>query len=148
MAYSIRAGQVRRSQRRSPRKKINGTPEAPPSVVTRSNRHMVAQVIDGWPHPGVGFRHRGRTGAEGTKTDKARKVGADHRRIRRPPVSPAVVFDRGGNSTQVALRPLPEPPVRADLESCERAERRDHLMAAQQRDGKRLFGRGRGQRSP
>ena len=31
------------------RKRISGTPERPRLVVTRSNRHMVAQVVDDTP---------------------------------------------------------------------------------------------------
>ena len=49
MAYSIKGkGKFVARKRRHLRlrKKINGTPERPRLVVTRSNRHMVAQVID------------------------------------------------------------------------------------------------------
>ena len=49
MAYSIKGkGKFVARKRRHLRlrKKINGTPERPRLVVTRSNRHMVAQVVD------------------------------------------------------------------------------------------------------
>ena len=49
MGYSVKGkGKVVARKRRHQRlrKKISGTAECPRLVVTRSNRHMVAQVID------------------------------------------------------------------------------------------------------
>ena len=82
MAYSIKGkGKFVARKRRHLRlrKKINGTPERPRLVVTRSNRHMVAQVIDdtvGHTLVSASDIEAELAGAEGTKTDKARKVGA------------------------------------------------------------------------
>ena len=82
MAYSIKGkGKFVARKRRHLRlrKKINGTPERPRLVVTRSNRHMVAQVIDdtvGHTLVSASDIEADVAGAEGTKTDKARKVGA------------------------------------------------------------------------
>ena len=82
------------------RKKINGTPERPRLVVTRSNRHMVAQVIDdtvGHTLVSASDIEADVAGAEGTKTDKARKVGALIAERAKAAGISAVVFDRGGN---------------------------------------------------
>ena len=50
MAYAIKRGKskavARKIRHQRVRKHINGTPERPRLVVTRSNRHMVVQVID------------------------------------------------------------------------------------------------------
>ena len=99
MAYSIKGkGKFVARKRRHLRlrKKINGTPERPRLVVTRSNRHMVAQVIDDTVgHTLVSASDV--AGAEGTKTDKARKVGALIAERAKAAGISAVVFDRGGN---------------------------------------------------
>ena len=60
------------------RKKVIGTPELPRLVVTRSNRHMVAQIID--DTKGVTLVSESTltaefAGFEGTKTEAAKKVG-------------------------------------------------------------------------
>ena len=60
------------------RKHISGTPELPRLVVTRSNRHMVAQIID--DTKGVTLVSESTltsdfAGFEGTKTEAAKKVG-------------------------------------------------------------------------
>ena len=50
MAYAIKRGKskavARKIRHQRVRKHISGTPERPRLVVTRSNRHMVAQVVD------------------------------------------------------------------------------------------------------
>ena len=103
MAYSIKGkGKFVARKRRHLRlrKKINGTPERPRLVVTRSNRHMVAQVIDdtvGHTLVSASDIEADVAGAEGTKTDKARKVGALIAERAKAAGISAVVFDRGGN---------------------------------------------------
>lgn len=82
------------------RKRVFGTPERPRLVVTRSNRHMVAQVVDdtkGITLASASTMGEGFDGFKGTKTEAAKKVGelvAD--RAQKAGVT-AVVFDRGGN---------------------------------------------------
>ena len=103
MAYSIKGkGKFVARKRRHLRlrKKINGTPERPRLVVTRSNRHMVAQVIDdtvGHTLVSASDIEADVAGAEGPKTDKARKVGALIAERAKAAGISAVVFDRGGN---------------------------------------------------
>jgi large subunit ribosomal protein L18 len=82
------------------RKKISGTPERPRLVVTRSNRHMVAQVIDDIKGHTVASASSLdgsiRTG-DGDKSSQAQKVGALVAERAKAAGVEAVVFDRGGN---------------------------------------------------
>ncbi|MGO1590624.1 MAG: 50S ribosomal protein L18 [Ancrocorticia sp.] len=82
------------------RKKLSGTSERPRLVVTRSNRHMVAQVIDdtvGHTLVSASTLEESLRAAEGSKTDKARQIGElVGKRALEAGIS-AVVFDRGGN---------------------------------------------------
>ena len=76
------------------RKHISGTPELPRLVVTRSNRHMVAQIID--DTKGVTLVSESTltsdfAGFEGTKVGELIAKKAQDAGIT------AVVFDRGGN---------------------------------------------------
>ncbi|GAA1181356.1 MULTISPECIES: 50S ribosomal protein L18 [Nesterenkonia] len=82
------------------RKKISGSAERPRLVVTRSARHMVAQVVDD-------ARSRTLVSAttmeadlrsfDGDKTAKAKKVGELIAERAQAAGIGAVVFDRGGN---------------------------------------------------
>ena len=82
------------------RKKVVGTPERPRLVVTRSARHILAQVVD--DTSGVTLASASTMEAEvraasGDKTSKAKQVGtlvAD--RAKKAGVE-QVVFDRAGN---------------------------------------------------
>lgn len=82
------------------RKKVVGTAARPRLVVTRSARHIVAQVVD----DGVGRTIASAStlevdlrAAEGDKTAKARKVGELVAARAKAAGVEAVVFDRGGN---------------------------------------------------
>ncbi|MDR1824062.1 MAG: 50S ribosomal protein L18 [Bifidobacteriaceae bacterium] len=82
------------------RKYVTGTAERPRLVVTRSARHMVAQVID----DGVGHTLVSASTMEadlrksdGDKTAKARKVGELVAKRALDAGISTVVFDRGGN---------------------------------------------------
>jgi large subunit ribosomal protein L18 len=82
------------------RKRISGTAERPRLVVTRSNRHMVAQVIDdvqGHTLASASSLDVSIRGVEGDKSDKAKQVGALVAERARAAGIEAVVFDRGGN---------------------------------------------------
>ena len=95
MAYSIKGkGKFVARKRRHLRlrKKINGTPERPRLVVTRSNRRMGPQAL-----VSASDIETEVAGSEGTKTDKARKVGALIAERAKAAGISAVVFDRGGN---------------------------------------------------
>ena len=82
------------------RKKIKGTGARPRLVVTRSSRHMVAQVVDdtvGKTVASASTLEADLRALDGDKTAKARKVGElVAERAKAAGVSD-VVFDRGGN---------------------------------------------------
>lgn len=82
------------------RKKISGTPLRPRLVVTRSARHMVAQIVD--DTKGITLASASTLEADvralaGDKTAKASKVGALVAERAKAAGVDAVVFDRGGN---------------------------------------------------
>jgi large subunit ribosomal protein L18 len=82
------------------RKKISGTPERPRLVVTRSNRHMVAQVVDdvaGHTVASASTLDTSIRGGEGDKSAQAKQVGALVAERAKAAGVEAVVFDRGGN---------------------------------------------------
>ncbi len=103
MSYTVKGkGKVIARKRRHLRlrKKISGTAERPRLVVTRSNRHMVAQVIDdtiGHTLVSASSREADLRAAEGTKKDKAFQVGTLIAERAKAAGISAVVFDRGGN---------------------------------------------------
>lgn len=81
------------------RKKVNGTAERPRLVVTRSNRHIVAQVIDdikGHTLASASTLDASIRG-EGEKSAQAGKVGALVAERAKAAGVESVVFDRGGN---------------------------------------------------
>jgi large subunit ribosomal protein L18 len=82
------------------RKKVAGTVERPRLVVTRSTRHVVAQVIDdlaGHTLASASTMDPSIRNIEGGKTDKARKVGQLVAERAKAAGIETVVFDRGGN---------------------------------------------------
>ncbi len=102
MSYSVKgSGKVNARKRRHQRvrKFVNGTAERPRLVVTRSNRHMVAQVVnDRIGHTLVSASSMEKDfQADGTKVDAARKVGELIAERAKAAGITTVVFDRGGN---------------------------------------------------
>ena len=103
MAVSIKGKgkAVARSRRHfRVRKKITGTAARPRLVVTRSNRHMVAQLVDdgtGRTLVSASTLEVDLRAADGSKTDKARKVGQLIALRSKDAGIEAAVFDRGGN---------------------------------------------------
>jgi large subunit ribosomal protein L18 len=82
------------------RKRVSGTPERPRLVVTRSNRGIVAQVIDdvaGHTLASASTLDTSIRGGEGDKTAQAKQVGALVAERAKAKGIEAVVFDRGGN---------------------------------------------------
>jgi large subunit ribosomal protein L18 len=79
------------------RKKVAGTGERPRLVVTRSTRHIYAQVVDDARGVTLAAASTYKLSGEGDKTAQARKAGqALAERALAAGVS-RVVFDRGGN---------------------------------------------------
>lgn len=81
------------------RKKITGTLARPRLVVTRSSRHIFAQVVDdttGHTLVSASTLDDGVRGIEGDKTAKARKVGELVANRSKDKDISSVVFDRAG----------------------------------------------------
>lgn len=96
-----RLGRARRHFRI--RKKVSGTAARPRLVVTRSSRHISAQVVDDLAGHTLASAStldttiRG-TSDKGDKTEQARKVGALVAARAKDKGIDKVVFDRGGNT--------------------------------------------------
>ena len=82
------------------RKKVVGTAARPRLVVSRSNRHMVAQVVDdaqGRTLVAASTLEADLRAFDGDKTAKAKRVGEIVAERAKAAGIDAVVFDRGGN---------------------------------------------------
>ena len=82
------------------RKKVVGTAARPRLVVTRSTRHVFAQIIDdglGRTLVSASTMESGLRSGDGDKTAKARKVGELLAQRAKDAGVSAVVFDRAGN---------------------------------------------------
>ncbi|MBC9227416.1 50S ribosomal protein L18 [Aeromicrobium sp. 636] len=107
MAISIKhakhtAGRVASRQRRQirGRKKIQGSAERPRLVVTRSSKHIVAQVVndlEGHTLASASTMESDLRSFDGDKTAKAKKVGELLAERAKAAGIDAVVFDRAGN---------------------------------------------------
>jgi large subunit ribosomal protein L18 len=83
------------------RKKVSGTPDRPRLVVTRSTRHIVAQIIDdvaGHTLASASTLETDLRTFEGDKKAKATKVGELVAARAKNAGIGKVVFDRGGNA--------------------------------------------------
>ena len=82
------------------RKKVVGTAARPRLVVSRSSRHITAQIVDdaiGQTVASASTLEAALRNVEGDKTAKARKVGELVAERAKAKGVEAVVFDRGGN---------------------------------------------------
>lgn len=82
------------------RKNIFGTPERPRLVVTRSSRHILAQVIDdtvGRTLASASTMEADLRSASGDKSEKAKQVGTLLAERAKAAGVSTVVFDRAGN---------------------------------------------------
>ncbi|MER6915529.1 50S ribosomal protein L18 [Streptomyces sp. NPDC000594] len=82
------------------RKRVSGTAERPRLVVTRSNRHIVAQVIDdiaGHTVASASTLDSSIRNGEGDKSALAKQVGSLVAERAKAAGVESVVFDRGGN---------------------------------------------------
>lgn len=94
------ADAARRRRHLRVRKRIVGTAERPRLVVTRSLRHIVAQVIDdsvGRTLASASSLEADLRGLDGDKSAKAKRVGELVAARAKAAGIDAVVFDRGGN---------------------------------------------------
>ncbi|RHA39142.1 50S ribosomal protein L18 [Cellulomonas rhizosphaerae] len=82
------------------RKKVSGSAQRPRLVVTRSARHITAQVVDdgiGQTLVSASTLEADLRSSDGDKTAKAKKVGELIAERAKAAGVDAVVFDRGGN---------------------------------------------------
>ncbi len=112
-----RIGRARRHFR--VRKQLAGTAERPRLVVVRSLRHMTAAVVDdnrGHTLAAVSTMDASIRGAEGTKSDLARRAGALLAERAKAAGISKVVFDRGGNKYTGRIAALADAAREAGLE--------------------------------
>jgi large subunit ribosomal protein L18 len=98
VAATRRVGKARRHFR--VRKNVNGTAERPRLVVTRSLRHIVAQIVDdarGHTLVSASTLDASLRGGGASKSEQAGKVGQLLAERARAAGVSKVVFDRGGN---------------------------------------------------
>ena len=101
------------------RKNVNGTAERPRLVVTRSLRHITAQVVDdtkGHTVASASSLDATIRGAEGDKKAIAAKVGALVAERAKAAGISKVVFDRGGNQYAGRIARLADAAREAGLE--------------------------------
>jgi large subunit ribosomal protein L18 len=101
------------------RKNVRGTAERPRLVVTRSSRHITAQIIDdlkGHTLASASTLDTSIRGAEGDKTALSGKVGALVAERAKAAGISKVVFDRGGNKYAGRIAALADAAREAGLE--------------------------------
>ncbi|MCF0093538.1 50S ribosomal protein L18 [Micromonospora sp. NPDC049114] len=101
------------------RKNVSGTAERPRLVVTRSLRHMVAQIVDdtkGHTLASASSLDASLRGTEGDKSALAGKVGALLAERAKAAGVSKVVFDRGGNRYAGRVAALADAAREAGLE--------------------------------
>jgi large subunit ribosomal protein L18 len=82
------------------RKKVSGTPERPRLVVTRSSKHITAQVVDDAVGKTLAYASTMEgdlRSVTGDKTEKAKQVGGLVAERAKAAGIEGVVFDRAGN---------------------------------------------------
>jgi len=107
MAFAVKIGKGPAKKRNAlkrrhlrVRKKVSGTPVRPRLVVTRSSRHMVAQIVDDVARVTLASASTMESDLRGSgedKTAKAKEVGKLLAERAKAKGVGAVVFDRGGN---------------------------------------------------
>ncbi|WP_205862578.1 50S ribosomal protein L18 [Planosporangium thailandense] len=116
-AAARRVGRARRHFRI--RKNLSGTPARPRLVVTRTLRHITAQVVDdtkGHTLVSASTLDASIRGTEGDKSALARKVGALLAERAKAAGISKVVFDRGGNQYAGRIAALADAAREAGLE--------------------------------
>ncbi|MBX7265199.1 50S ribosomal protein L18 [Micromonospora sp. Llam7] len=101
------------------RKNVSGTAERPRLVVTRSLRHIVAQIVDdtkGHTLASASTLDASLRGTEGDKSALAGKVGALLAERAKAAGISKVVFDRGGNRYAGRVASLADAAREAGLE--------------------------------
>jgi large subunit ribosomal protein L18 len=107
MAIGLRSGKHTSARTKSrlrrqvrTRKKVSGTAQRPRLVITRSSRHMVAQVVDdlqGRTLVSASTMEADLRSLDGDKSAKAKRVGEVVAERAKAAGVQSVVFDRAGN---------------------------------------------------
>ena len=128
MAVSVKIGKgvgkksaARRRRHDRVRKKVSGSPGRPRLVVTRSSRHIVAQVVDDEARvtlASASTMDSSIRGGEGDKTEKARQVGTLVAERAKAAGVETVVFDRGGNKYHGRIAALADAAREGGLAFC------------------------------
>ena len=116
-AATRRVGRARRHFR--VRRNLSGTPERPRLVVTRSLRHITAQVVDdskGHTLVSASTMDVSIRGSDGDKSALARRVGALVAERAKAAGIGKVVFDRGGSKYAGRIAALADAAREAGLE--------------------------------
>ncbi len=111
--------EMRRRRHLRVRKKISGTPQRPRLAVFRSSQHIYAQVIDdtiGRTLAAASDLEPALRGVQGTKTERAKRVGALIGERARAVGITKVVFDRGGHQYHGRVKALADAARAAGLE--------------------------------
>jgi large subunit ribosomal protein L18 len=95
ISASRRVGKARRHFRL--RKKVAGSTERPRLVVTRSSRHLFAQIVDDTKGVTLASASTYKT-TDGDKKAQAKQAGAQLAEAAKAAGVSKVVFDRGGNT--------------------------------------------------
>ena len=101
------------------RKNVRGSAERPRLVVTRSSRHITAQIVDdlkGHTLASASTLDASLRGGDGDKSAQARRVGALLAERARAAGVSKVVFDRGGNRYAGRIAALADAAREAGLE--------------------------------
>src|SRR3954451_1987904 len=101
------------------RKKVSGSPERPRLVVSKSAKHIFAQVIDdvaGRTLASASTMEADVRSADGDKSDKAKVVGANVAARAKAAGVEHVVFDRAGNKYHGRIAALADAAREAGLD--------------------------------
>ena len=97
------------------RKKVAGSTERPRLVVTRSSRHLFAQIVDDSKGVTLASSSTYKT-TDGDKTAQAKAAGAQIAEAAKAAGVSKVVFDRGGNTYTGRIAAFAEAAREAGLE--------------------------------
>jgi large subunit ribosomal protein L18 len=97
------------------RKKVAGTPDRPRLVVTRSSRHLFAQVVDDSAGATLASVSTFKF-SDGDKTAQAKQAGTQLAEAAKTAGVSKVVFDRGGNAYTGRIAAFAEAAREAGLE--------------------------------
>lgn len=113
----IKALQQQRQRRKHRvRAKVTGTAERPRLVVSLTNKHVIAQLIDDERGYTLAYASTVRDGYQGTMTRKAEQIGTEIAKRAKQADIKRVVFDRGAKQYHGRVKVLAEAARQGGLE--------------------------------